>query len=177
MVERDDDGRTSVPGIFVAGDGGGLAGARAARAQGTLAGIAAARALGRTIAPDGTREEDAARSALARALAFQRALWTIYAAPPLDWQLATPETVVCRCEEVTRGEIEGALDVPDAAIGGVKRDTRAGMGRCQGRYCGPLLAQAACARSGMVPDEHAFFAPRAPVKPVALRAIARKEAE
>lgn len=51
--------------------------------------------------------------------------------------------IICRCEEVSRGEILSALrrSVPCDTIDGVKRRVRAGMGRCQGGFCGPLVAQ------------------------------------
>jgi thioredoxin reductase len=77
VPNRDDSGATGVPGVWVAGDGGGMGGAQVALAQGTLAGAAAVAHLGGT-APD----TGPARAALARARAFQAALWRIYAAPP-----------------------------------------------------------------------------------------------
>lgn len=51
--------------------------------------------------------------------------------------------IVCRCEEISRGEILWALrrSVPCDTLDGVKRRVRAGMGRCQGGFCGPLVAQ------------------------------------
>ncbi len=51
--------------------------------------------------------------------------------------------IVCRCEEVSRGEVLAALrrSVPCDTVDGVKRRVRAGMGRCQGGFCGPLVAQ------------------------------------
>ncbi|MDL2214070.1 FAD-dependent oxidoreductase [Clostridia bacterium OttesenSCG-928-O13] len=51
--------------------------------------------------------------------------------------------VVCRCEEVSAGEICAALrrPVPCRTVDGVKRRVRPGMGRCQGGFCGPLVAQ------------------------------------
>ena len=45
---------------------------------------------------------------------------------------------------------------------------RLGMGRCQGRYCAPVLADMLHQTQGRTLDELAFFAPRAPVKPVSL---------
>ncbi len=74
--ETDEDGRTSVAGVFAVGDGASLGGARVAMARGRLAGLAAARELG-LHAPD----EPATRAALRRALAFQDALWTLF--PPV----------------------------------------------------------------------------------------------
>ena len=51
--------------------------------------------------------------------------------------------IVCRCEEVSRGEIIAALHrtVPCDTVDGVKRRVRPGMGRCQGGFCGPLVTQ------------------------------------
>jgi glycerol-3-phosphate dehydrogenase len=51
--------------------------------------------------------------------------------------------IVCRCEEVSRGEIRDALhrSIPCDTVDGVKRRVRPGMGRCQGGFCGPLVAQ------------------------------------
>lgn len=51
--------------------------------------------------------------------------------------------IICRCEEVSRGEIIAALHrpVPCDTIDAVKRRVRPGMGRCQGGFCGPLVAQ------------------------------------
>ncbi len=51
--------------------------------------------------------------------------------------------IVCRCEEISRGEVEDALrrSVPCDTLDGVKRRVRPGMGRCQGGFCGPLVLQ------------------------------------
>ena len=166
VTVRDADGRTTVPGVLGVGDGCGLGGARAAEAEGVLAGLAAAAALGRS--PARTR----ARAGLARQRRFQKALWQLFAAPYPGLALADPGTIVCRCEEVTLGEVEIAMADAGNALGSVKRLTRAGMGRCQGRYCGPLLAGLLAARTGQAPDEFAFFAPRPPIRPVPLDAIA-----
>ena len=50
---------------------------------------------------------------------------------------------MCRCEEVSKGEILAALNrsVPCDSVDGVKRRVRPGMGRCQGSFCGPLVAK------------------------------------
>jgi len=51
--------------------------------------------------------------------------------------------ILCRCEQISRGEILAALrrPLPCDSVDGVKRRVRAGMGRCQGGFCGPLVAQ------------------------------------
>jgi len=49
--------------------------------------------------------------------------------------------IVCRCESISKGEIKNAIHrpVPATNIDAVKRRVRAGMGRCQGGFCGPKV--------------------------------------
>jgi NADPH-dependent 2,4-dienoyl-CoA reductase/sulfur reductase-like enzyme len=170
-AERDDDGRTSVAGVFVVGDAGGLGGARVAIAQGTLAGTAVAAELGAAAAGAGSA---AARRLLARHRAFQRALWELYAPAAGAAAPTTPETLLCRCESVTAAAVDALRATRDADLGGIKRGSRAGMGACQGRYCGALIG----ARLPAAPDADADgFAPRPPFKPVPIAAIAGADVE
>lgn len=173
VTRRDADGLTDVAGVYALGDCTGLGGARAALAEGALVGTAAARALGHTTSASLDAEARRARSDLARHRRFQQALWTLYAAPAYSATLATPETLLCRCEEVTFGQIEEALAEEMQLIGAVKRRTRVGMGRCQGRYCAPVLDALLAERFGRARDEFTGFAPRVPVKPVAIEDLAR----
>jgi thioredoxin reductase len=174
VTRRDAEGRTDIAGVFALGDCTGLGGARAALAEGMLAGWAAARDLGHTSAPDQTARRGT-ETALRRHRAFQHALWRLYAAPPFDSALATPDTMICRCEEVTFGSIEEALAEGITGIGAVKRRTRVGMGRCQGRYCAPVLDSLLAQRFGRSRDEFSGFAPRVPVKPITIEDLARLE--
>ena len=167
------DGKTSVPSVFALGDCTGLGGARMALAQGTLAGLAAASELGHGISGELAAERDRARRDLANHRGFQAALWRLFSAPRLNLDLATAETVVCRCEEISAGEIEAAISEGCPSIGELKRTTRAGMGACQGRYCGPLLSRLMADRLGRPPEEDLRFAPRVPLKPVTVTDIAR----
>jgi NAD(P)H-nitrite reductase large subunit len=80
--------------------------------------------------------------------------------------------VLCRCEEVTVGRIDAILGEGCRSIGELKRTTRAGMGACQGRYCGPILSALMAERLGREPREDLRFAPRMPVKPVSVADIA-----
>jgi pyruvate/2-oxoglutarate dehydrogenase complex dihydrolipoamide dehydrogenase (E3) component len=160
---RNDECETTVASVFAVGDCAGLGGAPAAMAEGTIAGLAVARRLGRA---SDAGEAARARADLARHRRFQQALWALYAAPRAGFSLADEETLICRCEEVTKGEIVAAASGGASAIGAVKRLTRCGMGRCQGRYCGPLLVEELSRRSGQPIGEHDFFAPRGPFKPL-----------
>jgi D-hydroxyproline dehydrogenase subunit alpha len=169
VPERDAETMTSVPGLYAVGDCAGLGGAPAAREEGVIAAAAVAARLdaSTTLAA----EADAARQRLARHRRFQDALWRLYAAPRAKLSLATAETVLCRCEEVTKGEIDAALADGGPTLGEVKRRTRCGMGRCQGRYCAPLLAEHLAETQGRPLDNLALFAPRVPMKPIAIADI------
>jgi glycine/D-amino acid oxidase-like deaminating enzyme len=155
-TETDVDGRTAMAEVFAVGDGASLGGARVAMARGRLAGLAAARDLGLS-APD----EPATRAALRRALAFQDALWTLFRPPAFDAGSIADDTIICRCEEVTAGRVRAELSGGLASLPAVKKATRAGMGRCQGRFCAATIARL-CPGA---PDEFAFAAPRAPLRP------------
>jgi thioredoxin reductase len=166
VTERDGDGLTSVAHVYAVGDCTGLGGAPAAEAEGIIAGLAAARSLGLAAAAGQEQVVARARARLRRHRRFQAGLWELFGAPRLLTELAGPETVICRCEELTFAEIQSGFDSGTQSIGAVKRATRAGMGRCQGRYCGPVLAAVAAARRGSPLDEAAHWAPRPPVKPI-----------
>ena len=166
----DADGRTSVVRLYVAGDGAGVRGAAAAPAGGRLAALAALRDLGLITASehDTTRaapmrdHASAARAgaAMARVMAIRPAL---VAAIPRD-------CVVCRCEGVTRAEIEHALDDGAEDMNQLKQFTRCGMGPCQGRVCGEAAAELVAARVGG--RERAGFATgRLPLRPVPMAAL------
>ena len=177
IVERDDDLQTTVPGVFVAGDCGEMGGARAALEQGFIAGCAAALNLGKTLPTELANELARRRKRLRSHMRFQAALWRLFEAPLLTDQLATDETLVCRCEDVTKASLRAALAEGTETAGAVKRLTRAGMGRCQGRYCGAIIAQLVEAATGRPTEELSYFAPRPPTKPVPIGAIAREHPE
>ncbi|RYE01858.1 MAG: FAD/NAD(P)-binding oxidoreductase [Sphingomonadales bacterium] len=67
---------------------------------------------------------------------------------PRDWQSPGYGEIICHCEMVTRREIQAALGgpLPAGDIGGLKRRTRAGMGRCQGFYCNAAVARITAGR-------------------------------
>ena len=62
--------------------------------------------------------------------------------------------VICRCETVTEGEILEALrsPIPPRSVDGVKRRVGAGMGRCQGGFCGPRVVEILARELGVTPD-------------------------
>jgi glycine/D-amino acid oxidase-like deaminating enzyme len=162
VTETDAEGRTTLPGVFAIGDGAALGGSRVAMARGRLAGLAAVRELGFAAPPD-----PAAQAALGRALAFQDALRVLFPPPAPRLDLLRDDTIVCRCEEVTAGRLRAEIAGGLTGLAALKKATRAGMGRCQGRFCAATVAR-------MCPDapsEPGFAAPRAPLRPVPASAL------
>jgi len=79
---------------------------------------------------------------------------------------------VCRCEEVTVGEIRQAIAEGAIDIVGVKRRTRAGMGLCQGRTCERLVQQILSQELKVAPSEVGSSSVRPPVRPITFGTLA-----
>nr|WP_294529555.1 FAD-dependent oxidoreductase [uncultured Rhodopila sp.] len=164
-TKADEDGRTAVENVFAVGDSTVIGGARIAQWQGWLTGQAVARDLGLTAPP-----LERARIAAARAVHFQQSLAFIFDA---DRVKIADETVVCRCEEITAATLRAEIAAGVTSLPALKKATRAGMGECQGRFCAHTVAR-------LCPDlqeDSAFAAPRAPLRPVPIAALAREAQE
>ena len=132
FVLVDGDQATSSPGVYAAGEVTGIAGAPAARAEGLVAGWVAAGG------PPSELRVTRRRRDRARAFSLRLA-----AAHPIGqgWSgWLRPDTVVCRCEE-TRYETLCRASAENPAARAVKLATRAGLGPCQARICGPTVAE------------------------------------
>jgi len=119
--------RTSVGSVYAAGEAGGIGGLAVARLEGVMAGhVATGHSMAaHALLPQRDRERRFG-TLLARHFALHPRLHT----------LADKDTLVCRCEDVTLGELEGFSDARAAKLA-----TRCGMGACQGRICGTALAE------------------------------------
>ncbi len=124
-VDTDHFQMTSVATIYCAGEPTGIGGVDGALAEGLVAGYHAA---GQEAAARKHREERD------RWRAFQRAMESAFELREELRELAAPDTVVCRCEDITLGQTAGHLSWREA-----KLQTRCGMGACQGRVCGPAM--------------------------------------
>ncbi len=166
--EADDRGRTNIEGILLAGDGAGIAGAEAAGARGRLAGLAATKALAlKARLPD----EAALSRDLARHLRPRAFIDALYR-PPAAFRLPADDSIVCRCEEVTGGQIRAAARLGCIGPNQLKAFTRAGMGPCQGRMCGLTVVETLADALGKSPAEIGYMRLRPPVKPVTLGELA-----
>ena len=154
LPECDAAGRTAVPGVFLAGDGASIGGHVVAELAGARAALAA---LGQD-APSLDR-------ALAGAAHFRRALDRAYPYPHELAATMPDETLLCRCEAITAAELRASA-APELNRG--KALSRVGMGRCQGRLCGPPAAEVLAAALGCDIAQVGRLRGQMPVKPVVL---------
>ena len=158
-------GRSSVHGVYLAGDGASILGADAAELSGARAALAAIEDLG---LPPAEPEQAAQieRDLLAHAQ-FRRGLETAFA-PPLRWAAEAPdELIVCRCEEVTADELRACVrETGTREMNRLKALTRIGMGRCQGRMCAPAASRLLAHAAGCGLHEVGRWRGEAPIKPI-----------
>lgn len=167
----DEWGRTPRNEVFIAGDGAGIGGADAAAITGKLAALEIAVDLGTLSANQ--RNEKASR--LKRALHVELAARPFIdrAYPPYAAALSpADDTIICRCEEVTAGDVRQFARLGCVGPNQAKAFGRQGMGPCQGRYCGPTVTALLAEANSQTEDETGYYRIRPPIKPVTLGALA-----
>lgn len=164
-------GESDAAGVFIAGDGAGIGGAKAAEYAGQLAALKIAAETNRLSTQDRDRKAAPLRRALAGELAVRPFLDAAY--PPFDAALTPADsTVICRCEEVTAGDIRSYAKLGCLGPNQTKAFGRAGMGPCQGRYCGLTVTALLADANGQSADETGYYRIRPPLKPVTLSELA-----
>ena len=164
-------GASSVDNIVVAGDGGGIAGARAAERSGRIAALGCAHGLGKIDAAQRDQLAAPLRRELAKHLAIRPLLDRLYR-PADNFRIPADDTIVCRCEEVTAGELRRVVDMGSLGPNQGKYFTRCGMGPCQGRLCGLTVCETIAKHRNVPVAEVGYYRLRAPFKPVTLGEIA-----
>lgn len=171
IVRHDQWMHSSVPGIYVAGEVTGVAGAEVAAEEGRLAAVGCALAAGRISAARATSLARPIRRKLARSNRFARLL------SQLSWpghglldQLRAQDAILCRCEEVSVGDFVTQLEAYSlvGSANAAKLLTRTGMGYCQGRYCQHSVMRVLASHLGVPEAEVGAFAARFPVRPLAI---------
>ena len=164
----DNDFQSSVPGIAVAGDGAGIAGGTAAAERGRIAAIAAVRAL----KPDAKiADPQTARQRLQREEMGRAFLDELYR-PVASLRQPEGDTIACRCEEVTAGQIRETARMGCEGPNQMKAFLRCGMGPCQGRLCGLTVTELIAEERGTTPEQVGYYRLRPPVKPITLGELA-----
>ena len=167
-------GESSLADLFIAGDGAGIAGAKAAVLRGEIAAVRVAARLGRLSEAESIDDVRGVRRKLDRELAARPFIDALYRPRP---QIFAPcdATIICRCEEITAGDVRALGQVGRPGPNQLKAATRAGMGPCQGRQCGYTVARLLAATQNRAPSDVGFFHIRPPLKPVTLAELASLE--
>jgi thioredoxin reductase/bacterioferritin-associated ferredoxin len=160
--------QTTVTGCYVAGDAAGINGKEAALLEGRLAGLGAALAAGRLTPAEAEATARPLRSRLARERRFAALLADAFGPLPGLAALADDDTVICRCEGATLGQVRQAIADGARNLADIKAQTRAGMGRCGGRMCYTIIAATLAREVGLDPAEASRRSVRPPAFPVAL---------
>jgi len=173
----DEWGASSHPRIAVAGDGGGIGGWQAAVEGGALAALGVAHHAGRLSTEERDRRAASHRHTRENALALRPFLDRLYA--PSHTVLAPTDdaTIVCRCEEITAGQVRQAARLGATGPNQAKAYLRTGMGPCQGRMCGTTVAALIAETRGISMEEAGALRPRAPYKPITVGELADLPAE
>jgi len=160
----DEDGQSTTPGVYLAGDGRRIVGAGAAEVGGVLAAYAVLIDFGYPVSLGTHRFW---RAHAQNQNTFRRALEAAFP-PPVDLAAEADDgTIVCRCEAAAAGEIRAAARQLGASeINRAKALCRVGMGRCQGRYCAVAVQEVLAAALGLSPEAIGRLRGQAPVKPV-----------
>ena len=171
ILNCDSSGRSSLPKIFAAGDGRFIMGALASAEAGRLAAFAIMKDLSAFEQQRDHTMEAKARRRLHKHLAIRPFLDALYAPAPA---FVTPpdETLICRCEEVTAGQIRDYARMGCLGPNQAKAFGRSGMGPCQGRQCGMSVSALIADERKVSPDEVGYYNIRFPIKPVTLGEVA-----
>ena len=165
-------GESSVPGVAIAGDGAGIAGARAAESLGRIAGLGALHRCARLDA----QQRDGLAMPHRRALSGERrgrAFLDRMFRPARQFRIpADGATIVCRCEEVTAARVRESITLGCIGPNQLKGFSRCGMGPCQARMCGLTLSEMIADERGVPVTEVGALRLRPPVKPLMLSELA-----
>jgi NADPH-dependent 2,4-dienoyl-CoA reductase/sulfur reductase-like enzyme len=160
-----------VPDMFVAGDGGGIAGAQAAAKQGEICALEILRRRDK-ISKDAFDEQvEKSRAQLSAYLHIRPFLDALYRPSDAN-RIPEDDVIVCRCEEVTAGEIRRSVAIGCVGPNQIKSFNRCGMGPCQGRLCGLTVTEIIARERRVSPEETGYYRIRPPIKPITLGQLA-----
>jgi NADPH-dependent 2,4-dienoyl-CoA reductase/sulfur reductase-like enzyme len=160
--------QTTREGLFAAGDSASIGGKDVAILEGRLAALGAARQLGLDVSSERVSR---VKRRLTRQRRFVAVLDDLFPFPSHLQDLLSDDTIVCRCEEVTVGEIRQAIAKGATTVSAVRMLTRAGMGRCQKRMCGHTVAGLLARELDQPLEMVDHVTPRPPVIPVPLEGM------
>ncbi|MBX8522643.1 FAD-dependent oxidoreductase [Pseudomonas cichorii] len=166
LLAVDEEGRTSVKGVYAAGDGAKIRGADAAEQAGRLAALAVLQDLDIPVDPG---RQAQVRKDLEVMDRFRVGLTEAFPWPAAQAAALPDDAIVCRCEMISAGELRGVVRQKGACeVNRAKAFSRVGMGRCQGRYCSQAGAEVIAAAAGVPVEQVGRQRGQAPVKPLSM---------
>ena len=82
------------------------------------------------------------------------------------------DIILCRCEEISKGDIRRAIHNGLRTMNEIKRETRCGMGLCQGQTCTKIIRSFIAAELGCPVKEIGLSTPRTPARPIPMKVMA-----
>ncbi|MEH0018916.1 MAG: NAD(P)/FAD-dependent oxidoreductase [Desulfobacter sp.] len=166
---------TSLKNIYAVGELTGIGGAHRSYIQGRLCGLSILAALEKY--PRG-RQHQRFRAAMA-SLKRENRCQNEYAfflnrfsrVPDMAYDQIPDPTLICRCENITMGTIRKRIGQGFDTAAALKKAARCGMGRCQGRICGPVIFDVVSALTRAEPESVGFPTSRAPIGNLAIRSL------
>jgi thioredoxin reductase/bacterioferritin-associated ferredoxin len=171
IPDRNEYFETSLPGIFAVGDCAGIGGAELAMVEAKITAKRIAWKLGHVSNDQSFKIESSEIRALKKEQRFAKMLGQVFTIPQGLFKLAEEDTIICRCEQVTLSEVNKAISYGAQSVTDIKTITRSGMGNCQGRTCGSILAQILAAELGKPVETSQFLNIRPPVHPLLIEQI------
>jgi len=170
--ETDGFGATEIETVHVAGDGGFIHGGIPAELKGTLAALDIAGKRKALSGPSATDTIKRIQKKLAVELAPRPFVDALYK-PRVNLYAVADETLVCRCEIVSAGDIRQAVRDGCREPNEIKAMTRCGMGQCQGRMCGVALTEICAEHSDLDVGDLIPLNIRPPVRNISLSELAQ----
>ena len=167
-------GRTSIKEVFVIGDSGDISGAHVAIYEGEIAGNIILEDF--KLNNDVSKSLNNTKSTLVKKYKFQKAIWSVFKSEDIHSSIANKDTILCRCENVTSGKIDSILEDGYKDLSSIKRLSRAGMGRCQGRYCANMLLKK-LKELNITENVYESFSPQFPIKPFPISSMLKEHPE
>jgi thioredoxin reductase len=166
---------TSRPSIYVAGEAAGVGGVQKALIEGEIAGLQAAISCGRVTVDKLADRLERLNKARRKAIRQYQAVQAAFLAPDQIPVSAGPETILCRCEDVSLGALRRAIQEGDGTLRDLKMRTRLGMGMCQGRMCETNACHELASYTHQRLDKIELLRVRPPLEPLPLKMLAGLE--
>lgn len=171
IPECDLFGRTSLEHLYAIGDGAGIRGGAVACCAGKLAGLAAAYDAGSIDAETFAHQSAQALAEHRKLSAFADAMAHMIRLRPAQVASIEADAVICRCEDVTRQDLVDAARAGARDVNQLKHFTRCGMGPCQGRMCGDVVAEILAQEHHLDRQAVGYWTARPPLRTISLQSM------